>query len=170
MRPEKTAIVSEIRTQVDASPFVFLVDYKGLKVEQFSHLRDALRAAGAQVHVVKNRLFRVVARDRGWACLEPVLRRPSAMVVGRDPVDAARVLKKFRTDTGLLEAKAGMLGAALLSPRDMEALAMLPSREVLLAMMVGTVAAPMTRLVGVMHQKLASLVYVLKAVEQKKSA
>lgn len=171
MRMEKQSIVGEIRSQVNASPFVLLTAYHGLKVEQLSELRRQLRAVGAEFHVVKNRLFRHVAVEHGWKKLEDVLQGPSAMIVGqKDVTEAAKILMKFKADNKLPEVKAGMLGDQFLTPAAVAELAELPSREVLLGTVVGTLAAPLTRLVGVMSQKLASLVYVLRAIEDKKRA
>jgi large subunit ribosomal protein L10 len=171
MRPEKEAILKEIKQKVDASEFLLLADYRGMTVEQFSSLRASLRAAGSRIQVVKNSLLLLVAREKGWKSLEPHLAKASAMVVGKNVVDAAKVLKKFRADTQNKPAmKAGMMGASFLSMADIEALASIPPREVLLSQVVGTIAAPMTRLVGVFSSKVCSLLYVLKAVEQKKSA
>jgi large subunit ribosomal protein L10 len=170
MRPEKEAILKEIKGKVDASEFLLLADYRGMTVEQFATLRASLRVSGTRIQVVKNRLLRLVARDKGWTALEPHLSKPTAMVVGKSVVDAAKALKKFRAETqNRPDMKAGMMGDRFLTVADIEALASLPSREVLLAQMVGTVAAPMSRLVGVMNQKLCSVIYVLKAVEEKKS-
>lgn len=171
MRPEKEAILKEIKQKVDASEFVLLADYRGMTVEQFSALRASLRVSGSKLQVVKNSLLRLVARDKGWNALDAHLFQPSAMVVGRNVVDAAKAIKKFRAEKPNRPVmKAGMMGDRFLSVADIENLADLPPREVLLAQLVGTVAAPMSRLVGVMNQKLSSIVYVLKAVEQKKSA
>jgi large subunit ribosomal protein L10 len=171
MRPEKEAILKEIKQKVDASEYVLLADYRGMTVEQFSALRASLRASGARLQVVKNRLLRLVARDKGWNALEAHLVQPSAMVVGGNVVEAAKAINKFRTEKQTRPAmKAGMMKDRFLTVQDIDALASLPPREVLLGQLVGTVAAPMTRLVGVMNQKLCSIIYVLKAVEQKKSA
>ena len=170
MRPEKISIVSEIRGQVEHSGFIILADYKGLKVEQFTELRRQLHASKSEIHVVKNRLFRLVAHERGWTQLDQVLQGPSAMVVGSDVTQAAKILAKFRKETNLLSVKAGVMEGQYISAAVVAELAMLPSREELLASLVGTLAAPMSRLVGVMRQKVASVVYVLKAIEAKKGA
>ena len=170
MRPEKTAIVDEIRSRVDRSSFLLLAEYRGMKVEHFNALRRHLRKTGSEVHVYKNRLIRVVSRERGWAGLDTSLRGQSALVTGQDVVQTAKLLKDCAAVTGgLPTVKGGMLGSAVLSSEDVKALAAMPSREVLLSQFVGTVAAPLSRVVGVLHQKLSSLVYVLKAVEEKKS-
>ena len=171
MRPEKEAILKEIKQKVDASEFLLLADYRGMTVEQFSSLRASLRATGSRIQVVKNSLLLLVAREKGWKSLEPHLAQVSAMVVGKNVVDAAKAIKKFRAETQNKPVmKAGMMGSQFLSMDDIEVLASIPPREVLLSQVVGTIAAPMTRLVQVFSQKVSSLLYVLKAVEQKKSA
>jgi large subunit ribosomal protein L10 len=172
MRPEKEAILKEIKQKVDESEFLLLADYRGMTVEQFSALRASLRAQGCRIQVVKNSLLKLVARDKGWGGLDGHLAQSSAMVVGKNVVEAAKVLKKFKAEVPNMNRpamKAGMMGTSLLSVADIDALASLPPREVLLGQLVGTVAAPMSRLVGVMSQKVSSLLYVLKAVEAKKS-
>lgn len=171
MRIEKQSIVSEIRGQVNASPFVLLTDYKGMKVEQFSELRRLLRGVGAELHVVKNRLFRQVTGEQGWKQLEANLNGFTAMVTGqKDVTETAKVLIKFKADAKVLEIKAGMLGATYLTAQSIAELATLPSKEIMQGRLVGTLAAPMSRLVGVMTQKLSSLMYVLRAIEEKKRA
>jgi large subunit ribosomal protein L10 len=168
MRPEKTSIVSEISTRVNGSSFLLLTDYRGLKVEQFSDLRRQLGKADARVQVVKNRMLRVITRERGWTDIDGQFKGQSAIIVGSDVVQAAKVLKRFSNVSGIPAVKAGMLGNMYLTPAQIDALAELPPRETLLGMVVGTVAAPLSRLVGVMKQKVSTLVYVLKAVEEKK--
>jgi large subunit ribosomal protein L10 len=170
-RAEKTAIVEEIRSRIDRGSFLILAEYRGMKVEQLNALRRKLRGTGAEVHVYKNRMIRVVTRERGWGGLDTALRGQSAMVTGGDVVQTAKALQQYAAETsGRPAVRGGVLGRAVLSASDVSALAALPAREVLLAQMVGTVAAPLSRLVGVMQQKLSSLVYVLKAVEEKKAA
>ena len=171
MRIEKQSIINEIRGQVDASLFVLLTDYKGMKVEQFTDLRRQLRGVGAELHVIKNRFFRQVTAERGWKQLEGDLEGFTAMVTGqREVTETAKVLIKFKADAKVLEIKAGMLGATYLTAQSIAELASLPAKEVLQGRLVGTLAAPMSRLVGVMTQKLSSLVYVLRAIEEKKRA
>lgn len=171
MRIEKQSIVSEIRGQVNASPFVLLTDYKGMKVEQFTELRRQLRGVGAELHVVKNRYFRQVTAERGWKRLEENLEGFTAVVVGKkDVTETAKVLIKFKDEVKVPAIKAGMLGATYLTAQSIADLAELPSQKVMQGILVGTLAAPMSRLVGVMTQKLSSLVYVLRAIEEKKRA
>jgi large subunit ribosomal protein L10 len=170
MRPEKQSIYEEISARINGSSFVLVAEYRGLKVEQFSELRRQLRKSGARMQVVKNRFLRLITRDKGWSGLEPSLKGQSAIVTGTDVVQAAKAIKQFNSTGGLPVMKAGVLGDMILTSAQIDALADLPSREVLLGQVVGTVAAPLSRLVGVLKQKVSTIVYVLKAIEEKKNA
>ncbi len=168
-RPEKRAIAGEIQEQLKDSVFVILADYKGLSVSKSTELRDRLHPTGAEVHVVKNRMFQRAARDSELEELAGKIDGPTAMIVGKgDVVASAKALRAFVKENELPVVRVGALEGALLSAQDIEDLASLPSRPELLAKLVGTLAAPMTGLVGVMQQKVSSLVYVLKALEEKK--
>lgn len=170
MRPEKQAIFEEINSQISGSSFVIVAEYRGMKVEQFSDLRRQLRKAGAKMQVVKNRFLRVMTRDKGWSGLEPSLKGQSAIVTGLDVVKAAKTIKQFNSANGLPLVKSGVMGNMILTSAQIDALAELPSREVLLGQVVGTVAAPLSRLVGVLKQKVTTIVQVIKAIEDKKNA
>ena len=182
MRPEKQSILGELNSQVNDSSFVFVAEYRGMKVEQFSDLRRKLGKTGARMQVVKNRFLRLITKEKGWQDLDTSLKGQSAIVTGTDVVQAAKTLKEFSGATGLPVVKAGVMGNVILTSTQINALADLPPREVLLGqlvvpgvfprhfLLVGTVAAPLTRLVGVLKQKVSSIVYVLKAVEDKKNA
>lgn len=170
MRPEKQSILGELNSQVNSSDFVFVAEYRGMKVEQFSELRRKLAKTGARMQVVKNRFLRLITKEKGWQDLDTSLKGQSAIVTGTDVVQAAKALKQFNTATGLPVVKAGVMGNVILTSAQIDALAELPPREVLLSQLVGTVAAPLSRLVGVLKQKVSSIVYVLKAVEDKKNA
>lgn len=170
MRPEKQSILGELTSQVSDSTFVFVADYRGMKVEQFSDLRRKLGKTGARVQVVKNRFLRLITKDKGWQHLDTSLKGQSAIVTGPDVVQAAKTLKQFSSANGLPVVKAGVMGNVFLTSSQIEAIADLPPREVLLSQLVGTVAAPLSRLVGVLKQKVSTIVYVLKAVEDKKNA
>ncbi|MEI6787031.1 MAG: 50S ribosomal protein L10 [bacterium] len=170
MRPEKQSIYEEITARINGSSFVLVAEYRGMKVDQFSELRRQLRKSGARMQVVKNRFLRLIMRDKGWSGLDPSLKGQSAIVTGTDVVQAAKVIKLFSRTGGLPVMKSGVMGNVILTSEQVVALAELPSREVLLGQVVGTVAAPLSRLVGVLKQKVSTIVYVLKAVEDKKNA
>ncbi len=170
MRAEKISILKEVQGKLAGSSFFILANYKGLSVGKTDDLRRRLRGAKADFTVVPNKQFGLAAKECGYAGLgKEVLKGPSALVYGKgDVVAAAKVLKDFIKENEKPVLKAGGLQGSLLSPADVESLAALPSREILLGQVVGTIAAPMTRLVGVLQQKVASVVYVVKAVADKK--
>lgn len=169
MRPEKEAIVREIRDAVDGSAYILLGDYSGMKVKHFTALRGVLSEADAQVLVVKNSLLGVVLGAEQRDAMSSALVGKTAMVTGRGEVTAvAKALKSFIKEHKVLQLKGGSLNTRVLSEQDIDAMASLPPREVLLAQLVGTVQAPMTQLVGVMNEKVSSLLYVLTAIEEKK--
>lgn len=173
MRPEKIAIIKEIRGCLEGSQFVILADCRGLKSEQLNDLRGQLRGTQSGFKVVPNALFGVASKEVGWDGLAGYLTGPTAMIFGAgDVTQVAKVLKAYAKGIGakLPAVKGGYLTGQVLLPAQVEMLAEVPPRAVLLGRMVGTIAAPMTRLVGVMNQKVASLLYVLKAVADKKAA
>lgn len=169
MRSEKKSIVEELKSKVGDSVFVILADYRGLSVAKTADLRKRLRGVSASFQVVQNRMFKRVAQELSVGGMDEALKGPSAMVYGKgDVVQAAKVLRDFVREHELPVIKMGSLQGVILSAADIAQLAGLPGRESLLAQLVGTVAAPMTRLVGVLQQKTASIVYVLKAIQEKK--
>ncbi len=169
MRLEKQSIINELRARMQGAQFLIVTDYKGLDVAGMSQLRSKLRGVQAEFHVVQNSLVRLVAKDLGQAGLEPGLTGPSAMISGSgDVAQAAKVLRDFIKEKEKPTIKIGALQGAILSAKDVGMLADLPSREQLYGQLVGTLAAPMQQLVGVLNQKLASVVYVLKAYQEQK--
>ncbi len=170
MRLEKKSIYDEVGARVKGSSFVIVAEYRGLKVDQFSDLRRQLKKSGAKLQVVKNRMLRLISRDKGWMGLDASLKGQSAIVTGPDLIQAAKTLKKFSGEGGMPTVKGGVMGDLVLTPAQINTLAELPPREVLLGQVVGTIAAPLSRLVGVMKQKVSTIVYVLKAIEDKKNA
>ncbi len=169
MRPEKKTMVDEIRRNAGDGSFVFLADYQGMDVTKTTELRNRLRGTRAKYSVVKNRLFRHVLTDMKWTGLDAGLKGPTAMIVGEgDVVETAKILKTFITENQKPVIKMGIVSGAVINAEQVDELASLPSRNELLGRFVGTVAAPLSQFVGVLSQKLASLVYVLKAVQEKK--
>jgi large subunit ribosomal protein L10 len=171
MRPEKQSIINEYSEALKATEFVLMGDYRGVTVEQFAALRAELRATGSSVQVVKNELLALALKSTGQESLTEHIAGPTVMISGQGDVTVlAKQLKAFNKENKVLEMTCGEIDGSLLSSADISALAEIPAREVLLSMFVGTVAAPMSQLVGVMNQKISSLLYVLKAVEEKKNS
>lgn len=169
MRLEKQSMIEELRRKLTESSFVILTDYTRTDVAKMNALRERLRAVKAHMQVVQNRMFQRLARELQYAGFEERLRGPTAMIYGAgDVVAVAKVLKEFIKENEVPALKVGVMKGAHLSKADVERLATLPSREYLLAQLVGLLASPLRQVVGVMHQRLASLVYVLKAYQESK--
>jgi large subunit ribosomal protein L10 len=169
MRLEKTAIVDEVRGAIDGSEFVILTGCRGLKVQEISDLRARLRGQRARLMVVKNTFLKFASEQLGRGGMDSELVGPTAMITGEGEVtEIAKLLKAFAKEHDKLEIKGGLLGKQVLSAGDVQEMAVIPPREIMLSRLVGTIAAPMTQLVGVMNQKVLSLLYVLKAVQEKK--
>ena len=165
MRAEKESIAKEIRDKVEGSVFVILADHTGMTVAETEGLKKRL-GEDTGFQVVKNRLLGLADERLGGD-----LKGPSAMLYGAgDVVQAAKTLRDFIKETGRPVIKVGSLERAMLSVADIDALASLPSKEMLQTMLVCTVAAPMSQLVGVLSQKKASIVYALKAYLEKQEA
>lgn len=163
LRPEKRAIFKEVQEDVSGALYMILADYSGMTMPETTEFKQKLREADAKVKVVKNRLLEIATEDLG-----PVS-GPTAMVFGQgDVVEVAKILKKFSAEKEKPVLKGGVLEGSVLSAEDVVALAKLPGKKELQAKLVGTLAAPMTQVVGVMNQKVCSLLYVLNAVREKK--
>lgn len=171
MRPEKKSITEEIKKRLSDSSYVLLVDYRGMTVQQLTDLRGRLHQKQARLQVVANSLLVHASRELGWdSRFEGLVNGPIAIVTGHGDVsEVAKILRGASQETKLLAVRGGRLERTLLSPPDVEQIASLPPRMEMLAKFVGTVAAPMSQLVGVLGGKLRSLLYVLKAIEEKKA-
>ena len=170
-RPEKVAVVEEVRSKLDASSAAILTEYRGLKVKDLADLRRTLRAAGGEYKIYKNTLVRFAARDLGLDDLEAMLEGPTAIAfVEGDAVDVAKALRDFARTNPNLVVKGGVLGSSILSAKDAGALADLPSREVLLARIAGGLAAPMVQFAGLLQALPRNFAYGLKALIEKGGA
>jgi len=171
MRPEKKAIVSEIKQQLEDAGFVVLVDCRGLSVEDMSELRDQLNGQDSRLTVVRNAFLGVAAKESDMPDLSGLLEGPTAIITGAgDVTQTAKILNGFMKENQLPVLKGGTLGTRVLTVADIKELAAIPPRPVLYGRLAGVLAAPMTQLCVVMNRKAASLVYVLKAVADKKAA
>lgn len=167
MRPEKESIVNEICGRLESSDYVFLVDYRGLTVEQLENLRSRLQQPDACFQVVKNAFLKCAVKDDE---ISVFLEGPTAMIFGGSNItQVAKALKNFKVENNLPIVKGGKLGDRLLSPDDIVEMAGIPSRDVLFGKLAWTICAPMTQLVGVMKQKVLSLLYVLQAIKKVKA-
>ena len=164
MRPEKKVLTKEYLTRLNASPFFIVVDYKGLKVGHMTELRKRLNKAGAEVHVVKNSIFRIAAKEAGVADLNGTLAGQIAVVTGQKDIStAAKVVKTFGSEFDRLKVKFGFLNSQRLADTDILALADLPSMEVLRSRLLGVLNAPATKLVRLLNTPAGKMARVLQA-------
>jgi len=170
MHPAKTIIVDDLQQKLNASPFLFVADYTGLKVAQFAELRNRLHTTGARCHVVKNTFLRKAAKEAGLPELAE-LKGQTAIIVGdKDVAAAAKVLKNFTAEFKKPEVKTGVVDKIVVTTAQIAAIADLPSREVLLATLLGVLNAPASKLVRVLNEPASSLARLLKAKAEKDAA
>jgi len=170
MRPEKTAIVEEIRAWVSGASHLILTNYKGMKVAQVKELRHRLAKQKSAFHVVKNSYFMKAVSDLPAIKIKEQLDMPLAIVFGKgDGIAVAKVIDGFAKENNVAVIVSGFLEGRRFSAADFGRLIKLPSRSVLLGMLAGALAAPISGLAGVMRQKVASVVYALQAVQELKS-
>jgi large subunit ribosomal protein L10 len=164
MRAEKQNLTKEYLTRLNASPFFIVVNYQGLKVGPITELRKRLGKAGAEIHVVKNSLFRIAAKEAGVADLNGSLAGQVAVITGqRDVSVAAKVVKTFNSEFDKLKIRFGYLNNNRLESSDLIALADLPSIEVLRGKLLGLLQTPATQLVALLNTPASQLARVLQA-------
>ncbi|MFV0415239.1 MAG: 50S ribosomal protein L10 [Chthoniobacterales bacterium] len=168
MRPEKANIVADVRNKLNESPFLLVVDYSGMKVDHFAEFRNRLSASGAECHVVKNTMLRIAIKELELPELTDALGGQNAMITGpSDICAAAKAVKNFHKEFEKPVLRAGILDNDLLSIDQVNALADLPSKEILQATFLGLLTTPATRLVRVLNEPGASLARLLKAKAEK---
>ena len=170
-RPEKVAVVDEVRQRLESASAAILTEYRGLAVKDLAALRRSLREAGGEYKIYKNTLVRFAARDLGLAEMEPLLEGPTGIAfVDGDAVGVAKALRDFARTNPNLVFKGGLLGESVLSAADAGALAEVPPREVLLARVAGGLAAPLVQFAGLLQALPRNLAYGLKALIDKGGA
>lgn len=167
----KQETVVEIKGLLAESEAVLLVEYRGLTVKQISALRGELRKVDSSMVVYKNRLTEIALRELAMPSLGTLLEGPTAFVfVSGDPVASAKALRTFAAGNDKLVLKGGLLGAQVLDATAVDKLATLPSREELIAKLLGTLQNPMRGVVSVMAGPARGLVTALDAIAKQKSA
>ncbi|MGG7178976.1 50S ribosomal protein L10 [Clostridium paraputrificum] len=159
-RELKQAKVAEIKEKLEKSQSVILASYQGLTVEQDTQLRKNLREAGIEYRVYKNSLVTLAAKELGLDGIEEYLEGPVSIAFGYEDATApARVLNDFAKDHKKLELKAGIVEGQIFDKEKVTQLASIPSKEVLIAKLLGSIKAP-----------LSNLAYLLNAIKEKKEA
>ncbi len=168
-REEKAAVIDQIADELGSSEAIFALDYRGITVAQIAELREKLRPTDTKLRVAKNSLSERAADQAGVADIKPMLLGPTALaLVKGDAAAAAKVLSDTaRALRGPLEFKGGILGGSVLSAADVEAIAKLPSRDVLNAQLVGTIAAPLTGLARTLNALIAGVAIQLGQIRDQ---
>ena len=168
-RDQKAAVIDEVAGEIGGAEAIFAVDYRGITVAQVAELRTKLRDSDTKLRVVKNSLSERAADKAGAAELKSLMVGPTALaLVAGDAAAAAKVLSDTaRALRGPLEFKGGFMAGALLSPKDVEAIAKLPSRDVLNSQLVGTIAAPLTGLVRTLNALISGLAVQLGQIAEQ---
>lgn len=173
-RPEKVAVVTEVRDKLGSADAAVLTEYRGLNVASLKALRTQLEESGGELKVYKNTLVRIAARELGLD-LDSLLTGPTAIAfVGPkadgsagDPVGVAKALKKYAGENDKLVIKGGVLGTRTMSSDDITALSNTPPREVLLAQLAGAFAAPMRNFASLLQAVPRDFAYALQALIDK---
>jgi large subunit ribosomal protein L10 len=167
----KTQNVEEIKEKIKNSQSMILVDYRGLDVEQLTQLREQYRKAGVEYKVYKNTMMRFAFKDSGFEGFNEYLKGPSAVAFGYDdPVQAAKITSEFAKENEKLEIKAGIVDGKIIGIDEVNDLASLPSKEVLIAQVLGGFNAPIQGFTNVLQGTIRSLAIVLNAVAETKEA
>jgi large subunit ribosomal protein L10 len=167
-RPEKVAVVDEVREKLSSAGASLLTEYRGLDVAAIGELRRSLRAAGGEYKIYKNTLVRFAARDLGLE-IDELLTGPTAIAfVDGDAAAVAKALRDYGRTNPALVVKGGLLGTKQLTSDEVRALAELPSREVLLSQLAGALAAPMQQFAGLLQALPRNMAYGLKALLEER--
>ncbi len=163
-REKKEAMIAELQEHLGTSGLTIVADYRGLSVADLQTLRRELRTSDAQLKVAKNTLLRLAAQRAAKEAILPLVEGPIALVFSDgDVVAAAKTVTRFATSSRILQVRGALMQDRLLTAEEVSALAALPAREELLGKLLGSLQAPVNRLVWVLSGVARSLVYVLQA-------
>ncbi|MBI2712070.1 MAG: 50S ribosomal protein L10 [Bdellovibrio sp.] len=173
-RNEKVELAGALKEKFMKAQVAIFADYKGLSATQADNLRKALRATKAEVKVLKNNVARLITKDGSMGAeakelMDSVVGPTLVAFAMEDPAAAAKVVYKFAQDNEALKLKDSLMGQRRVDASGIEALAKLPSKEVLIGKLLATMNAPASNLVGVLAAVPRSLVTVLAAIEKKKA-
>lgn len=171
IREKKEQVVSEIQELIDNSKSLVVVNYQGINVENDTALRKIMRENNIQYKVLKNTMVELAMKDKNAGDFIQYLDGPNAFAFGADETTAAKVIKKFITDKKKLEIKGGYVAGHVYSADQMMALADMPSKEELIAKLLGSLQSPISKLVYVLHALSPStrFTYMVKALADKKA-
>lgn len=168
-RPEKEKQVEDIKEKLDMAQAVFIAEYKGVKAMGMNEIREGLRHASVELKVVRNTLARRAVKGTAAEPLTEHLKGPAAIIFSyKDAVFAAKKLMGFASEQPNLLLRAGLLGSKLIGLKEIKSLSELPSRDVLLGRLIGTLNLPAARFVSVLGGISRKFLYALNAVKEKK--
>jgi large subunit ribosomal protein L10 len=169
---QKQAMVSEVAAKLTGAQVVLVAEYRGLNVEKVTQLRSKARKSGLYLRVLKNTLARRAVKGTPFEKLSEQLVGPLMYGISQDPVAGAKVMSEFAKENELFVIKAGAMPNSMMSAQDVKALALLPSRDELLAKLMGTMQAPVAKLVRTMNEVPGKFVRTLAAYRdsQEKAA
>ena len=165
---QKKAVVAEVSTQVGTAQAIIVAEYRGLEVGNMTELRAKARKAGVYLRVLKNTLVRRAVKDTPFEKLAEKMVGPLIYTISNDPVASAKVLNDFAKTNEHFVIKAGGLPNSVISAKEVSALANMPSREVLLATLLGTMQAPAAKFVQTLNEVPGRFVRTLAAVRDQK--
>ena len=171
LRPEKEEIIARLREQFQNSSSVICVDFRGVNVDKITKFRRELRDLSVNYQVVKNTLTRRAIAETEYQNLDQFLVGPTGIIFCPEDVAAsAKVVTKFAEGEAALQIKGGIVEGTVFDAEGIKKVATLPSRQELLAELVGSLQAPLTGLVGVLQGIISKFVYTLQAIAEKRSS
>ena len=166
----KKLVVEEITSKIKASKAVVFVDYNKFTVAEVSELRNKCREAGCEYKVYKNTLVRKAFNNLGFNQFDETLNGPTAIAFSADEITAAKLMSKAAKDYDTkIVVKCGFVDNAYVDKKGVEALATMPSREELVAKMLGSMQAPLSNFAGVLNNLVSGIVRVLARVAENKA-
>ena len=165
---QKQAVVAEVAAKLQGAQTVIVAEYRGLDVERVTQLRAKARKCGVYMRVLKNTLARRAVKGTPFEKLAEKMVGPLMYGISADPVAGAKVISEFAKENELFVIKAGAMPGSLMSDKDVKALAQLPSREELLAKLMGTMQAPVAKLARTMNEVPGKFVRTLAALRDSK--
>ena len=165
----KHKIVDEVHGDFKSAGLAVLAEYRGVDVAGMSALRRSARESNVQIQIVKNTLAKRAVEDTDFECLSEHFTGPIAIALSEDPVATAKTVHEFAKANPLFKVQTGAMQGKLVDTEQLKQLADLPSREVLLSTLIGTMAAPMQKLVRTLNAVPSNLLYALAAIRDSKS-
>ena len=169
-RAQKEKVVEELGQIFESSGVVVVAHYTGMTVREMQDLRARLREAGGSVRVAKNRLAKIALQDRPASVMSDLLTGMTVLAYSEDPTAAARVVDKYVKDNPKLVVLGGAMGETALDPAGVKAVADMPSREELIAQIVGQIGAPASNIAGAVGAPASNIASILTTIEERGEA